>query len=73
MHAVLSAGPKKYDHISPLLKELNWLLEGPFWHLNVLILPNNLTSLGEKLETNNRHIFPHLNRRVAREASISEQ
>ena len=73
MHAVLSAGPNKYDHISPLLKELNWLLEGPFWHLNVLILLNNLTSLGEKLETNNRYIFPHLNRRVAREASISEQ
>ena len=30
-------------------------------------------SVGEKAETHNRHIFPNLKRRVAREASIAEQ
>ena len=37
------SGAETYNHISPLLKELNWLpekliyrLEVPLWHLNVL-------------------------------------
>ena len=46
------------------------LSTGFFLRLNLL---NDLTSVGEKLETRNRHIFPYLNRRVAREASITEQ
>ena len=37
------------------------------------ILLNDLTSVGENLETHNRYIFPYLNRRVARDASITEQ
>ena len=38
-----------------------------------LNLLNDLTSLGQKLDTHNRYIFPYLNRRVAREAFITEQ
>ena len=34
---------------------------------------NDLTSVGGKLETHNRYIFPYLNRRVAREASITKR
>ena len=84
------SGAKTYDHISPLLKELNWLpekliylLEVSVWHLNVwqaqhqiilrLNLLNDLTSMGEKLETHNRYKFPYLNWRIVREASITEQ
>ena len=29
--------------------------------------------MGRKLDIHNRYIFPYLNRRVAREASITEQ
>ena len=29
--------------------------------------------MGQKLDIHNRYIFPYLNRRVAREASITEQ
>ena len=38
-----------------------------------LNLLNDSTSVGEKLGTHNRPIFPYLNRRVAREASLIEQ
>ena len=84
------SGAKKYDHISLLLKELNWLPVEKLIYLRSATLAfkcitgsapdyltskftNDLTSVGEKIETHNRYIFPYLNLRVVREAPITEQ
>ena len=70
------SGAKKYDHISLLLKESNWLALEKLIYLRSATLAfkcitgsapdyltskftNDLTSVGEKIETHNRYIFPY--------------